>query len=74
MFTLSHWQTVLFARLLLARRDRPKKAAAFAEQVRARAGERYSAHVKDSSRHWFEVGHADYLRAVQRALHELENK
>lgn len=72
IFTLSHWQTVLFARLLRARSARPERAAAFAERVAARAGERYSGTVKDSSRHWFEVGHADYLRAVERALHELE--
>ena len=25
-----------------------------------------------SSRHWFEVGHVDYLRALQTLLHELE--
>ena len=72
MFTLSHWQTVLFARLLQLRRTRPDRAAAFAGKVEAGAGERYSGRVKDSSRHWFEVGHADYLRAVQRALDELE--
>jgi hypothetical protein len=74
LFALSHWQTVLFARLLRARRDRPERAAAFAQRVRDRAGERYAGQVKDSSRHWFEVGHADYLRAVQRALHDLEGK
>ncbi|MGC4864220.1 flavin-containing monooxygenase [Micromonospora sp. DT53] len=74
LFTLSHWQTVLFARLLQARRDRPERAAAFAQRVRDRAGERYSGPVKESSRHWFEVGHADYLRAVQRALLDLEGK
>ena len=74
VFTLSHWQTVLFARLLRLRGDRPERAAAFAHRVRDRAGERYSGRVKDSSRHWFEVGHADYLRAVQRALHDLEGR
>jgi hypothetical protein len=74
IFTLSHWQTVLFARLLALRVRRPERAAAFAQRVTAGAGERYSGKVKDSSRHWFEVGHADYLRAIQRAMHELEEK
>ncbi|MDM4720038.1 NAD(P)-binding domain-containing protein [Micromonospora sp. WMMA1363] len=72
VFPLSHWQMVLFARLLRLRVTRPDRVAAFATTVGARAGERYSGPVKDSSRHWFEVGHADYLRAVQRALHDLE--
>ena len=51
-----------------------ERAAAFAARAAAGAGERYAGKVKDSSRHWFEVGHADYLRAVQRALDELEGK
>ena len=75
LFTLSHWQTVLFARLLQAAsgptRNGPPRSR---RRVRDRAGERYSGPVKDSSRHWFEVGHADYLRAIQRALVELEGK
>ena len=72
IFPISHWQSVLFARLLTLRATRPERAAAFERKVRAGLGERYSAKVKDSTRHWFEVGHADYLRALQRALHELE--
>ncbi|WP_089157266.1 flavin-containing monooxygenase [Micromonospora sp. NBS 11-29] len=73
IFTISHWQSVLFARLLTLRLAHPERAAAFDRRVRAGLGERYSAKVKDSTRHWFEVGHADYLRALQRALHELED-
>ncbi|MGV9979667.1 flavin-containing monooxygenase [Micromonospora wenchangensis] len=74
LFTLAHWQTVLFARSLRLRRQQPQRAAAFASRAAAGAGERYAGKVKDSSRHWFEVGHVDYLRAVQRALDELEGK
>ncbi|GHJ06553.1 flavin-binding monooxygenase [Micromonospora humidisoli] len=74
VFTLAHWQTVLFARSLRLRREQPQRAAAFASRAAAGAGERYAGKVKDSSRHWFEVGHVDYLRAVQRALDELEGK
>ena len=32
----------------------------------------HPARLKESTRHWFEVGHVAYLRAVQRALDELE--
>ncbi|MGC5051847.1 flavin-containing monooxygenase [Micromonospora sp. DT48] len=74
LFPLAHWQAVLFARLLRLRVSRPDRATAFAARVRAGAGERYAARVKDSTRHWFEVGHADYLRALARALRELESK
>jgi cation diffusion facilitator CzcD-associated flavoprotein CzcO len=74
VFTIAHWQSVLFARLLALRAARPDRAAAFGRKVAAGLGERYSGKVKDSSRHWFEVAHADYLRALQRALDELEGK
>ncbi|MBO4210103.1 flavin-containing monooxygenase [Micromonospora echinofusca] len=74
IFPIAHWQSVLIARLLRLRQDAPQRATAFAAKVDAGAGERYSGRVKDSSRHWFEVGHVDYLRAVQRALNELEGK
>ncbi|TDB80327.1 NAD(P)/FAD-dependent oxidoreductase [Micromonospora sp. KC721] len=71
VFTLTHWQTVVFARLLQARLARPDRAAAFTARAATGAGERYAGKVTDSSRHWFEVRHVPYLRAVQRALDEL---
>ncbi|TDB99884.1 monooxygenase [Micromonospora fluostatini] len=72
LFPLSHWQAVLFARLLRQRVERPERAAAFAARVTAGAGQRYAGRVVSSSRHVFEVAHTEYLRAVQRALDELE--
>ncbi|MFX0594567.1 flavin-containing monooxygenase [Melissospora conviva] len=72
IFPISHWQTVLIARALRLRRTDPRRAEAFAERVRSGVGQRYAGRVKESSRHWFEVGHVDYLRAVQRALDGLE--
>ena len=63
---------MLIARALRLRRTDPRRAEAFAERVRSGVGQRYAGRVKESSRHWFEVGHVDYLRAVQRALDGLE--
>lgn len=73
LFPLVHWQTVAIARRLRLRESAPQRAGAFAARVEAEAGRRWhSAQVKESTRHWFEVGHVDYLRALQRALDELE--
>ena len=70
---LVHWQAVAVARWLRLRETLPERAAAFAARIDAGAGNRWHpAKVKESSRHWFEVSHIDYLRAVQRTLDELE--
>ncbi len=72
-FNLVHWQTVAIARWLRARTEAPERAAAFWQQVRSGTDRTWS-QVKtvDSTRHWFEVGHQRYLRALERAIHELE--
>lgn len=73
MFTLVHWQTVAIARRLRLREVAPQRAAAFQSRIEAEADRRWSqARVKDSTRHWFEVSHTDYLRALQKTLNELE--
>lgn len=73
MFTMIHWQTVAIARWLRLRETAPQNAAAFAKRVDAGAGRRWNrAKVKDSTRHWFEVSHTDYMRELQRTLDELE--
>ncbi|GAB3150549.1 NAD(P)-binding domain-containing protein [Micromonospora sonneratiae] len=73
MFPLVHWQSVAVARLLKLRETAPERAAAFGTRIEAEAGRRFNrAKVKDTSRHWFEIGHVDYLRALQRTLDELE--
>jgi cation diffusion facilitator CzcD-associated flavoprotein CzcO len=73
-WTLAHWQAVLIARVAEAQRDRPGAAAAFAARARAEADRRFTAGVeyKDSTRHYFEIAHQDYLAAVQDAIHQLE--
>jgi Flavin-binding monooxygenase-like len=73
IFTIVHWQTVLVARYLRLLDTAPDRAAAFAEALRTGPDRRYTAaKVKDSTRHWFEVNHVVYLKALQRALDEVE--
>ncbi|MEE6260552.1 flavin-containing monooxygenase [Plantactinospora sonchi] len=73
LFTLVHWQSVVIARWLRLRETAPDRARAFAAEVATGSNERWhSARVKESTRHWFEVGHIEYLRALQRTLGELE--
>jgi len=73
LFTLVHWQAVAIARWLRLREAAPERAAALTARFDREAGRRWhSAKLKDSTRHWFEVGHTEYLRALQRTLDELE--
>jgi cation diffusion facilitator CzcD-associated flavoprotein CzcO len=72
LFTLVHWQTVAMARWLRLRESDPRRAAAFWRGVAAAPDRRWTqAKVKDSTRHWFEIGHTVYLRALQQTLDEL---
>lgn len=73
VFPLSHWQSVVVARYLRLRERGPERAAAFTRRIDAEASRRWhQAKVKDSTRHWFEVGHVEFMRALQRALDDLE--
>jgi cation diffusion facilitator CzcD-associated flavoprotein CzcO len=73
VFGIMHWQTVAVARWLRLRRAAPEAAAAFAREVQAGAGRRWNrATVKESTRHWFEVGHIDYLRGVERTVRSFD--
>jgi flavin-binding monooxygenase-like protein len=74
IFTIVHWQTVLVARWLRLLDTAPDRAAAFWKAHRGEAARRFTrARVKDSTRHWFEINHVLYLRALQRTLDELES-
>ena len=64
-----HWQSVAVARWLRLRESDPGRASAFWRQTMTGTDERYTgAKVKESSRHWFEIDHVRYLRALQRTL------
>ena len=56
-----------------AREFEPGRAAGVWSRLAARSRHRWSdARTKPSPRHWFEVSHVRYLRALQRTLDDLE--
>ncbi|MFG1993710.1 flavin-containing monooxygenase [Actinoplanes sp. NPDC048988] len=73
LFPLAHWQSVAVARWLRLRVDDPARAAAVQQKESARPLASWSRRrMVPSPRHWFEVDHLDYLRAVDGLLREME--
>jgi hypothetical protein len=73
LFPLVHWQTQLIARWLRLRETAPERAARFWARHHREVGTRFTpARLKQSTRHWFEISHTVYLRALDKALRELE--
>jgi hypothetical protein len=73
IFPIMHWQSVAFARWLRLRETDPQRAATFWTSIAGASDQRFTqAKVADSTRHWFEVNHVVYLRALQHVLDELE--
>jgi hypothetical protein len=73
VFSMMHWQAVAVATWLRLRDAAPERAASFWRRHRSEVTGRFNrAKVKQSTRHWFEVSHIDYLRAVERTLREME--
>jgi hypothetical protein len=73
VFSLMHWQAVTMAAWLRLRESVPEQAATFWQQHRREVTGRFNrAKVKQSTRHWFEIGHIDYLRALDKTLGEME--
>jgi hypothetical protein len=73
IFTIVHWQTVVMARWLRLLDTAPDRAMALWRTMQAGGDRRYTqVKLKDSTRHWFEVSHVDYLRALEKTLHEIE--
>ena len=73
LFPLVHWQTAMIARWLRLREADPVRAGQFWSKVTGPGEQRWTrARVKDSTRHWFEVDHNVYLRALERVLGEWE--
>jgi flavin-binding monooxygenase-like protein len=73
VFSLMHWQAVMIATWLRLRESAPDKADRYWRRHRGETGLRYNkAKVKQSTRHWFEVSHVEYLRALDSSLREME--
>jgi hypothetical protein len=71
IFSMVHWQTVVLARWLRLLDAAPDRAAAFWAHHRTEERRYHNARLKKSTRHWFEVNHVMYLRALQSALDEM---
>jgi hypothetical protein len=71
-----HWQAVMLATFLALRRADPAAARGYLDDNRDRVGERSQGGVDlvDSTRHYVEVEHADYIRVLQREVRELERR
>ena len=73
LFPLAHWQSVAVARWLRLRQSDPERAVAVQQKESARPLRSWTrVRVVPSSRHWFEVGHTSYLRALGDLLDEME--
>jgi len=73
-FKLVHWQSELIAEAIQAQRMRPDAYRKFARLRDAHLDDEVSAgiHYKESTRHFFEINHYDYLRTLQRVMHGLQ--
>jgi cation diffusion facilitator CzcD-associated flavoprotein CzcO len=73
-WTIAHWQGQALARYAAVRAADPARARAFYDRVIADTGVRYSggSSYKDSTRHYYEIAHQDYLRAIENDIHDLE--
>ncbi len=69
-WAIAHWQGETIAEFLaLAQRD-PARAAAIHREIIDMANRRFTggAHYKDSTRHYYEIAHQEYLAALQQLL------
>ena len=74
IFTICHWQSELAAAWLRLAESTPDRAAAWWQKAAEPGGKYSDADVKDSSRHWLEVSHFVYLKALQRAINSLTSE
>ena len=72
IFPIAHWQSVAVARWLRLRATDPEKAAAVQREESTRPPATWSKRQTiPAQRHRFEVGHVDYLRAVEGLLNRM---
>ncbi len=75
-WTIAHWQGMLIATYAALLRSDPAAAQAYHREVIRRVGERTDggAKYKESTRHYYEIAHQDYLRVLAADLHQLEGR
>jgi cation diffusion facilitator CzcD-associated flavoprotein CzcO len=73
LFPLAHWQSVAVAKWLRLHESDPTRAAKVQRRESTRPTTSWTRrHVLPSSRHWFEVDNANYLRMLDDLMTELE--
>jgi cation diffusion facilitator CzcD-associated flavoprotein CzcO len=73
-WTIAHWQGVLIATYASLRQRDPRAARDFYDRMIAQTHVRFTggADYKESTRHYYEIAHQQYLEAIENDLHELE--
>jgi hypothetical protein len=74
-WTIAHWQGMLIATYAALRAQDPAAAQRFYDAIVSETGVRFTggAEYKDSTRHYYEIAHQEYLRAIERDLQRLES-
>jgi cation diffusion facilitator CzcD-associated flavoprotein CzcO len=74
-WTIAHWQGMLIATYAALRAQDPVTAQRFYDAIVSETGVRFTggAEYKDSTRHYYEIAHQEYLRAIERDLQRLES-
>ena len=72
-WTIAHWQGEAIATYLDLARRNPAAASLVHQELIAERDRRFSAgtEYKDSSRHYYEIAHQDYLRALEELLERM---
>jgi thioredoxin reductase len=74
-WTIAHWQGMLIATYAALRAQDPAAAQRFYDAIVSETGLRFTggAEYKVSTRHYYEIAHQEYLRAIERDLQRLES-
>jgi len=74
-WTIAHWQAMTIAKYAHLRERDPERADTFFTSVCASIGHRYTGgtEYKDSTRHYYEVAHQEYLKALEDDIAVLDN-
>ena len=74
-WTIAHWQGMLIATYAALRAQDPAAAQRFYDAMVSEVGVRFTggADYKESTRHYYEIAHQEYLRAIELDLQRLES-